>query len=115
MKPWLQAINHAIPGAAIDDVIHQILAPNLPTTIQINRQFHHWLRDGVNVQYQQNDETVGDQVFLVDFSNPSNNDWLVVNQFSIQGQQRTRRPDIVVFLNGLPVAVLELKNPADEE
>lgn len=115
LKTWLQAINPGIPGAAIDDAIRQILTPNLPTTIQINRQFHRWLRDGVNVQYQQNNETVGDQVFLVDFSNPSNNDWLVVNQFSIQGPQHTRRPDIIVFLNGLPVAVLELKNPADEE
>jgi type I restriction enzyme R subunit len=115
LKTQLQAINPAIPVAAIDDAINQILTPNLPTTIQINRQFHRWLRDGVNVQYQQNDETVGDQVFLVDFSNPSNNDWLVVNQFSIQGPQHTRRPDIIVFLNGLPVAVLELKNPADEE
>src|SRR5579884_25380 len=115
LRTRLQIINPAIPAVAIDDAINQILTPNLPTTIQINRQFHRWLRDGVNVQYQQNDETVGDQVFLADFSNPSNNDWLVVNQFSIQGPQHTRRPDIIVFLNGLPVAVLELKNPADEE
>ena len=115
LKTRLQAINPAIPAGAIDEAVRQILAPNLPTTIQINRQFHHWLRDGVNVQYQQNDETVGDQVFLVDFSRPSNNDWLAVNQFSIQGPHNTRRPDIIVFLNGLPVAVLELKNPADEE
>ena len=51
----------------------------------------------------------------MDFSDPAKNDWLVVNQFSIQGPQRTRRPDIIVFLNGLPVVVLELKNPADKE
>jgi len=115
LKTRLQTINPTIPAVAINDAIGQILGPNLPTTIQINRQFHRWLRDGLNVQYQQNNETVGNQVFLVDFSNPSNNDWLVVNQFSIQGPHNTRRPDIVVFLNGLPIAVLELKNPADEE
>ncbi|QBD83366.1 type I restriction endonuclease subunit R [Ktedonosporobacter rubrisoli] len=115
LKTRLQIINPAIPAAAIDDAIHQILAPNLPTVIQINRQFHHWLRDGVKIQYQRGNETVGDQVYLVDFTEPTKNDWLVVNQFSIRGTQHTRRPDIIVFLNGLPVAVLELKNPADEE
>src|SRR6266567_3735935 len=61
LKTRLQAINPAIPETAIEDAIRQILVPNLPTTIQINREFQHWLRDGVNVQYQQNDETVGDQ------------------------------------------------------
>jgi len=115
LRTRLQAINPAIPAVAIDDAIHQILAPNLPTVIQINRQFHRWLRDGVRVQYQRGNETVGDLVSLADFSEPARNDWLVVNQFSIQGPQRTRRPDIIVFLNGLPVAILELKNPADEE
>lgn len=115
LQTRLRAINPAIPGMAIDDAIRQILAPNLPTVIQINRQFHRWLRDGVKVQYQRANETVGDQVSLVDFSEPARNDWLVVNQFSIKGPHHTRRPDIIVFLNGLPVAVLELKNPADEE
>ncbi|GHO76587.1 DEAD/DEAH box helicase [Ktedonobacter sp. SOSP1-85] len=115
LKTRLQAINPAIPVVAIDDAIRQILVPNLPTVIQVNRQLHRWLRDGVKVQYQRDNETVGDQVYLLDFSEPTKNDWLVVNQFSIQGPQRTRRPDIIVFLNGLPVAVLELKNPADEE
>src|SRR5579864_5414424 len=115
LKTQLQIINPSIPLTAIDDAIRQLLTPNLPTVIQINRQFHRWLRDGVNVQYQHNDETIGDQVYLVDFSYPSNNDWLAINQFSIRGPHNTRRPDIIVFLNGLPVAVLELKNPADEE
>ncbi len=68
LKTRLQVINPAIPTVAIDDAIHQILAPNLPTVIQINRQFHRWLRDGVKVQYQRGNETVGDQVYLVDFT-----------------------------------------------
>ena len=62
LKTRLQAINPAIPGAAIDDAIRQILAPNLPTVIQVNWQFHRWLRDGVKVQYQRGNETVGDLV-----------------------------------------------------
>lgn len=115
LKTQFQIINPSIPLVAIEDAIRQILTPNLPTVTQINRQFHRWLRDGIKVQYQHDNETVGDQVYLMDFSNPSHNDWLAVNQFSIQGPQRIRRPDIVVFLNGLPVAVLELKNPADED
>lgn len=116
LKTQLQLINPSIPQISIEDAIRQILVPNLPTTIQVNRQFHRWLRDGVKVQYQRDSETIGDVVYLADFSEPTNNDWLVVNQFSIQGpQQYTRRPDIIVFLNGLPVAVLELKNPADED
>ena len=98
LKTQLQIINPSIPPVAIDDAIHQLITPNLPTVIQINRQFHRWLRDGVNVQYQQNDETVGNQVFLVDFSNPSNNDWLVVNQFSIQGPTAHPPPGHHCFL-----------------
>lgn len=115
LRTQLQIINPAVPAAAIEDAISQILRPNLTTLIQINRQFHRWLRDGVKVEFQRDNETVGDWVFLADFSEPSKNDWLVVNQFSIQGPHHTRRPDIIVFLNGLPIAILELKNPADEE
>lgn len=95
--------------------MRQVLTPNLPTLIQINRQFHRWLRDGVKVQYQKNGETVGDQVRLIDFTNPMANDWLAVNQFTIKGPNHTKRPDIILFVNGLPFAVLELKNPADEQ
>lgn len=60
-------------------------------------------------------ETVGDYVRLADFTNPAANDWLAINQFSIKGPHHTRRPDIILFLNGLPLVVLELKNPADEQ
>ena len=66
------------------------------------------------VQFQKNGETRGDRVKLVDWDDPAGNDWLALNQFSIQGPKRPRRPDVVLFLNGLPVVVLELKNPGDE-
>jgi len=115
LRTQLEAINPTLPLSAIEDAVRQVLTPNLPTLIQINRQFHRWLRDGVKVQYQKNGETVGDQVRLIDFTNPMANDWLAVNQFTIKGPNHTKRPDIILFVNGLPFAVLELKNPADEE
>jgi len=74
------------------------------------------LRDGVEVEYGRPDGSIaGDRARLVDFDNPDLNDWLVVNQFTVIEGQNTRRPDLVVFLNGLPVAVIELKNAADED
>ena len=73
------------------------------------------LVEGVEVEYQRPDGTIaGDRVRLVDFENPENNDWLAVNQFTVVEGQHNRRPDIVLFLNGLPIVVIELKNPADE-
>jgi len=115
LRAQLEVINPTLPLSAIEDAVRQVLTPNLPTLIQINRQFHRWLRDGVKVQYQRDGETVGDQVRLIDFANPMANDWLAVNQFTIKGPNHTKRPDIILFVNGLPFAVLELKNPADEE
>jgi type I restriction enzyme R subunit len=115
LRAQLETINPTLPLSAIEDAVRQVLTPNLPTLIQINRQFHRWLRDGVKVQYQRDGETVGDQVRLIDFTNPMANDWLAVNQFTIKGPNHTKRPDIILFVNGLPFVVLELKNPADEE
>ncbi len=115
LRSRLAAINPAIPAPAIEDAIRQILNPNLPSLIQSNRQFHRWLRDGVKVEFQRDGETVGDFVRLIDFDNPDNNDWAAINQFTVRGPHHTKRPDIIVFINGLPIAVLELKNPADED
>src|SRR5690606_19180793 len=80
-----------------------------------NRQLHRWLVDGVPVQFQKDGETRGARVRLLDFENVSANDWLAVNQFSVQGPKLTRRPDVVLFVNGLPLVVVELKNPGDED
>lgn len=110
----LSRINPHLPEFAISDATRQILTPNLPGLIPTNRQFHRWLVTGIPVQYQKGGETRGDRVKLVDFADPDNNDWLVVNQYTVEGAKHTRRPDIVMFLNGLPLAVIELKNPADE-
>jgi len=78
-----------------------------------NRELHNWLVNGVPMDIVREDGGTGEHVTLVDFENLDNNDWLVVNQFTVKGPKHLRRPDIVVFLNGLPIAVQELKNPAD--
>ncbi len=114
LRAQLININPQIPLAAIEDAIRQVINPSLPSLIQSNRQFHSWLRDGVKVEFQREGETIGDRVRLVDFTDPDNNEWLAVNQFTVRGPHHTRRPDIIIFLNGLPIVVIELKNPADE-
>ncbi|MGE3320523.1 MAG: type I restriction endonuclease subunit R, partial [Candidatus Berkiella sp.] len=85
-----------------------------PIQLVANRRFHGLLVNGVPVEYQKDGETRGDYVRLVDFEN-KHNDWLAVNQFSIKGAKHTRRPDIILFVNGLPLVVIELKNPTDEK
>lgn len=114
LREQLAIINPTIPQIAIDDAIQQVLTPNIPSQIQANRQFHRWLRDGVLVEFVRNSETVGDYVKLLDFDTVSNNEFLAINQFTIQGPKHTRRPDVVIFLNGLPIAVIELKDPTNE-
>lgn len=114
LREKLTAFNPNIPAAAIEDAIAQITRPNFPALIQNNREFHRQLRDGVKVQFQEDGETKADFVKIIDFENVDNNEFLAVNQFSIKGAKSTKRPDIIIFINGLPLAVLELKNPADK-
>ncbi|MFC3146451.1 type I restriction endonuclease subunit R [Piscinibacterium candidicorallinum] len=114
LRSAVARLNPGIPAAAREDALRQVLRPNIPGHVLANRQINRWLIEGVPVEYQKNGEPRGDRVRLVDWTNPTGNDWLAVNQFSVQGPKFTRRPDVVLFLNGLPIVVLELKNPADE-
>jgi len=111
----LERINPTIPSEAITDALEIIAAvPWLPGGLMVaNRQLHHWLTDGVDISYKDSAGLVhSDKVYLVDRHQPLNNDWLAVNQYTIVENNHNRRPDIVVFVNGLPLAVFELKNPA---
>lgn len=108
-------LNPNIPAAARDDALRHVLNPNVPGLVNANRQLYRWLVDGVPVEFQKDGETRGDRVRLVDFSDVAANDWLAVNQFSVQGAKQTRRPDVALFVNGLPLVVVELKNPGDED
>ena len=111
----LRTLNPGIPGEALEDAFKKVTRSESPSLILSNRQFHRMLADGVDVEYRNKEgRVVGDKVWLVDFSDPERNDWLAVNQFTVVEGPRTRRPDIVVFVNGLPLAIIELKNPTDE-
>ncbi|WP_346380623.1 type I restriction endonuclease subunit R [Acidithiobacillus sp.] len=109
----LTRLNPHLPASALEDAFRQITHSNIVGLMQANRQFHRWLTDGVPVEINRDGETLGDAAKLIDFNHPDNNEWLVVNQYSVEGPKHTRRPDVVVFVNGLPLAVIELKNPAD--
>src|SRR5215217_2550996 len=87
-----------------------------PSLVDNNRHFHQMLTEGVDVEYRVAEGRIAyDKVRLVDFDYPENNDWLAVNQFTVIEHDRNRRPDVVVFVNGLPLGLMELKNPADED
>ena len=104
-----------IPQDKIDEVVTRLSRPESPILEVNNRQFHRFVNDGVPVDLRKGDRTVGDFVKIIDFEHSDNNTFSVVNQFTVQGKNGSRRPDIVAFINGFPIAVLELKNPADEE
>ncbi len=114
LREAITRLNPLVPLAAREDALHQVLNLDTPVLLAANRAFHHLLINGVPVEYQQGGETRGDFVRLIDFEEVNHNDWLAVNQFSVKGPKFTRRPDIVLFLNGLPLVVVELKNPADK-
>jgi len=109
----LKRLNPEIPQSAVDAAFAQLINPNIPALMSCNRQVHSWLTKGVKVTYHEGNQEVGKQLKVIDFENPENNDWLVVNQFTIHGAKQNRRPDVLVFINGLPLAVIELKNVAD--
>lgn len=115
LREAIARLNPHIPVGARDDALRRVLNPNVPGLVNANRQVHRWLVDGVPVEFQKDGETRGDRVRLLDFADVAANDWLAVNQFSVQGPKLTRRPDVVLFVNGLPLVVVELKNPGDED
>ncbi len=116
LREAIRRLNPAIPDEAREDALRKVLRMATPSLTQTNRAFHQMLRDGVPVEYPRPDGSIaGDDARLVDPYDVSANDWLAVNQFTVIDGQHTRRPDIVVFVNGLPLAVIELKNATDED
>lgn len=115
LRAAIARLNVGIPEEAQEDALRKVLRVATPSLTQTNRAFHKMLRDGVPVEYPRGDGSIaGDHVRLVDFESVAANDWLAVNQFTVIEAQHNRRPDIVVFVNGLPLGVIELKNAADE-
>ncbi|MCG2589518.1 type I restriction endonuclease subunit R [Rhodohalobacter sulfatireducens] len=114
LESAVQRINPDLPYPAIQEAIKEVQRINAPELITNNETFHRYLTEGVKVSYQKKGKERGDLVKLVDFEAPDNNGFLVVNQFRVTDDNRTKRPDVVLFVNGLPLAVLELKNASSD-
>jgi type I restriction enzyme, R subunit len=113
LKDALKRINPNVPSEALEDAYRKVTRPSSPSLVGNNRAFHKMLADGIEVEYRHAGRIKGDKVWLIDFENLDNNDWLAVNQFTIVENHINRRPDVIIFINGLPLAVIELKNAAD--
>ena len=110
----LLQLNPNLPDAALKDALHKLARPDGATIEVRNRAFHLMLVNGVNVEYRDEDGAIrGAQVRVLDVDHPDNNNWLAANQFTVAENRHRRRPDIVLFVNGLPLGIIELKSPAD--
>ena len=115
LRDALERLNPDLGDEAVETALRRITNPDGPTQEARNRSFHLDLINGITVERRGPDGTVsGVPAKIIDFEDPHENDWLAVNQFTVQGKQQTRRLDIVLFVNGLPLGNIELKNPADE-
>jgi type I restriction enzyme R subunit len=116
LRQALQRLNPKAPASAIEDAFRKLTRPDSPSLVAGNHAMHRLLVEGVPVEYPRADGTLGgDIVRVIDFDDPTNNDFLAVNQFTVVENKHERRPDVVLFVNGLPLAVVELKNAADED
>ncbi len=108
-------LNPGIPDEALQSALRQVQISETPSLIEENRRIHRLLVDGIDIEYRRADGSIkGDKVRLIDFANPANNDFMVTNQFTVVESGHNRRPDVVAFVNGLPLVVVELKNAANE-
>jgi type I restriction enzyme R subunit len=110
----LRKINPEIPEKSLEEGARRLTSTNSPNLIEDSQIFHQQIVNGIQVEFEREGEQIGRFVEPIDFDNPENNDWLVTTQFTVQiGDNPQRKPDMVVFINGLPIGVLEFKNPTD--
>ncbi len=114
LEAALRRINPHLPQSAIEQAVAVVRKPESLDVVISNRAFHRLLLDGVPVEYKRDDKVVHDQAFLVDFGDLTANRFRAINQFTLEGSKQLRRPDVICFINGLPLAVLELKSPGAE-
>ena len=113
----VRRINHRLPAPAVEMAIKEVLRYTAPELLAANEHCHRWMTEGVTVELQQDGQTRGERVWLIDFARPETNDLLVLNQFTVADEQRQaerKRLDLVLFVNGLPLVVVELKNAGSE-
>lgn len=114
LRTAVARINPNIPPETREDAIRQVLRIGTPDLLANNEAFHRMLTEGITVSYQKNGNSRGDLVWLIDWHSPDNNDFVVLNQFTIIENHQNKRPDVILLVNGLPLVVIELKNPVDE-
>ena len=114
LRAALARLNPDLPQSALDDAFRKLVRPAGATLESRNRAFHRMLIDGVTVEYRHGRAIRGAQARVIDFEWPADNDWLAANQFTVVENNHQRRPDIVLFINGLPLGLVELKSPSDE-
>ncbi len=114
LEDAVRKINPKVSDEALTDAIKQVKRINNPVLLTNNETFHKMLTEGIKVSYRKDGEQRGEQVWLIDFKKPDNNDFLVVNQFTVIENHNIKRPDLILFVNGIPLVVMELKNAADE-
>lgn len=116
LRDALERLNPDLPPELLEEAFRKLTRTESPSLVQNNRAFHRMLTEGVTVERRRDDGSIaGVQVRLLDFNDPDNNDWLAVNQFTVVEGRHERRADVVLFINGIPLVVVELKNPADEQ
>ena len=114
LQEAIAKLNPSIPYEAQEEALRKVLRSDSPNLFQNNYTFHKYLTEGVEIEYRKADRIAGDKVWLVDYAHPSNNEFLVVNQFTVIEGNTNKRPDVILFVNGLPLVVIELKNATDE-
>ncbi|OIO39974.1 DEAD/DEAH box helicase, partial [Candidatus Pacearchaeota archaeon CG1_02_31_27] len=115
LKKAVEKLNKNIPESARDEAVRKSLRVFIQNQIIDNQQFHKLLTEGVPVEFRKKDRLVGDYVKLIDFDKPEKNEFLAINQFTIIEEKYNRRPDVLLFVNGLPLVLFELKNPRNEK
>jgi len=111
----IQKLNPNLPDEAIEEAIKKLKRLSSKLLITNNEKIHEFLIEGIPLEYRKNTSIKNDYIKLIDFENPNNNQFTAVNQFTIIENNKNRRPDIILFINGIPIVVIELKNPADEK
>ena len=115
LRAAIAKLNPALHAETRAEVLTKLMQTETPSLVAENRRLHRYMVEGVPVEVRRADGTItGEQVRLIDFDDPDANDWLAVNQYTVIENKANRRPDVVVFVNGLPLGVVELKNPGDE-
>lgn len=115
LKSAIDRLNPLISSDAREEALKKVLRTTSPTLLINNETLHQYLTEGIDIEYRKDGNIRGDKVYIVDFNDPGNNEFLAVNQFTVVENNNNKRPDIILFVNGLPLVIIELKNPTDEK